>query len=182
MPEKSRPLPTSQVVLAPKSLWSRNFRERRKKLFPHSCWLTEFGWHDTLLWHRQRGARSTKHKRGSSTCNFFIVGNPKVALPVSTECGRTFTVNHLCAYQQMGVRNRWKRRHGHKDKVKNKVNCCRAAASYEGLLHFQGHKEIQVGGLFVLYNVHSTSRKWHCSYHYFTSTYILIKPRNMDAL
>lgn len=84
---------------------------------------------------------------------------PRVALPISTECGRTFTVNHLCAYQQMGVRNRWKRRHGYKDKVKNKVNCCRAAASYEGLLHFQGHKEIQVGGLFVLYNVHSTSRK-----------------------
>lgn len=62
---------------------------------------------------------------------------------------------------------------GWKDKVKSKVNCCRAAASYGVPLHFQGHKVIQAGGLFVLYNVHSTSRKLlklplqeHCSYHY----------------
>lgn len=51
---------------------------------------------------------------------------PGVTLTFSTlsECDRTINISYLRAYQQMGVRNRRrKRRHGLKDKVKNKVNC-----------------------------------------------------------
>lgn len=128
MPEKSKPLPHSQVVLAPKSLWSINFRERRKKFFPQ--FLLSLA---DMIPCCDTGRGSEKRK--AQMCLYvtsLLWATPRVTLPFSTECGRTFSVNHLHACQQTRVRNRrWKGSHRYRDKVKNKGNCCRAAASCE---------------------------------------------------